>query len=222
MEGWIMLHRKIQDSAIWSDSQAVHLWVNLLLKANHADNEFMRNGALIKVKRGQVLTGRKSLSAETGINESKIQRLLKVFEKCHMIEQQANNRSRLLSILNYDQYQASEQQANNKRTASEQPVNTNNNDNNYNNTKKEILSIGERTSEFKELTSTNWARLGGESYLIKSEVAKFFSYWCEKSDKGKKMRFEMAKNQPFDMGRRLGTWKKGTNTENNTNLSTRP
>ena len=96
--GWISLHRKIQDSVIYSDSQAVHLWIHLLLKANHQDKEFLFNGSVQTVKRGQLLTGRKALSSETGINESKIQRLLKTFEMCHMIEQQANNKSRLISI----------------------------------------------------------------------------------------------------------------------------
>ncbi len=119
MQGWIKLHRKIQQSAIWSDSCAVHLWVHLLLKANHDDNEVFMNSNVIKVKRGQLLTGRKKLSAETGINESKIQRLLKSFEKCHMIEQQTNSVNRLISILNYDSHQVGEQQMNNKRTTDE-------------------------------------------------------------------------------------------------------
>ena len=119
MQGWIKLHRKVQQSAIWTDSCAVHLWVHLLLKANHEDNEVFMNSNIIEVKRGQLLTGRKKLSAETGINESKIQRLLKTFEKCHMIEQRTNNANRLISILNYDSYQVSEQPVNNERTTSE-------------------------------------------------------------------------------------------------------
>jgi len=138
-QGWIMIHRKIKESSIWTDSQAVHLWLTLLINANHAENEFLQNGSLVRVKRGQVLTGRKALSAETGINESKIQRLLKTFEKCHMIEQLTNNRSRLISILNYDQYQASEQPVNNQRTTNEQQMNTNNNVNNKKNEKKEEI-----------------------------------------------------------------------------------
>ena len=130
--GFITLHRKIKDSAIWSDSQAVHLWVHLLLKANHADNSFILNGKLITVKRGQTITGRRRLCDETGIPESKIQRLLKLFETLRMIEQQANNKNRLISITNYHSYQSGEQQANNRRTTGEQLVNTNNNDNNDN------------------------------------------------------------------------------------------
>lgn len=132
--GFITLHRKIKDSVIWTDSQAVHLWIHILLKANHSDNEFIQNGKLISVKRGQFVTGRLRLSEETGINGSKIQRLLKLFEELKMIEQQTNSKSRLISITNYDYYQSGEHQENSKRTANEHQMNTNNNDNNDNNT----------------------------------------------------------------------------------------
>ena len=74
-----------------------------------------------------------------------------------------------------------------------------------------IKALEVRANEFKELIKSNWERMGGESYLSRAEINKFFSYWIEKSLKGKKMRFEMAKNQPFDMGRRLGTWKGNNN-----------
>jgi hypothetical protein len=42
-------------------------------------------------------------------------------------------------------------------------------------------------------------------------LKEFFYYWTEKSDNGKKMRFELSKNQPFNTARRLGTWKKNQN-----------
>jgi hypothetical protein len=39
----------------------------------------------------------------------------------------------------------------------------------------------------------------------------FIEYWTEHNEGGKKMRFEMAKHQPFNIGRRLGTWKANEN-----------
>lgn len=36
----------------------------------------------------------------------------------------------------------------------------------------------------------------------------FYLYWSETNEGGKKMRFEYAKNQPFNIARRLVTWKK--------------
>ena len=39
-------------------------------------------------------------------------------------------------------------------------------------------------------------------------VCEFKDYWTEHNEGGKKMRFEMSKNQPFNIKRRLATWKK--------------
>jgi hypothetical protein len=56
-----------------------------------------------------------------------------------LIEQQTNNRQRLITIVSWGLYQQSEQQSeqqpNNKRTTSEQQANTNNNNKNIKNTK---------------------------------------------------------------------------------------
>ena len=41
----------------------------------------------------------------------------------------------------------------------------------------------------------------------------FFHYWTEHNDEGKKMRFEYAKNQPFNVKRRLTSWQ-SRNKEN--------
>jgi hypothetical protein len=135
-QGWITIHRKIKDSAIYRDSQAVHLWIHLLLSANHKENKTLIGNKVVEIKRGQILTGRKSLSAATGINEHKIDRLLKLFETCEQIKQQTFSKYRIVSIVNYDSHQSSEQQVSSISAASEQQVSTNNNANNENKSQK--------------------------------------------------------------------------------------
>ena len=221
-QGWIITHRKLRESSFYKDSQAVHLWIHLLISANHKDAQVVRGNKVYEVKRGQLITGRKLLSSETGINESKLQRLLKVFEKCHMIEQQTNNVNRLVSIINYDQYQTSEQQVNSKRTASEQQVNTNNNDNNKNNDKElnrnirantsATKTIEQREKEFYGKISEHWKK--SHSDMPKEEVREFFDYWTERGDNDKKMRFE--KEKTFGISRRMTTWKKNNFGGNDT------
>jgi len=221
-QGWIITHRKLRESSFYKDSQAVHLWIHLLISANHKDAQVVRGNKIYEVKRGQLITGRKLLSSETGINESKLQRLLKVFEKCHMIEQQTNNVNRLVSIINYDQYQTSEQQVNSKRTASEQQVNTNNNDNNKNNDKElnrnirantsATKTIEQREKEFYSKISEHWKK--SHSDMPKEEVREFFDYWTERGDSDKKMRFE--KEKTFGISRRMTTWKKNNFGGNDT------
>lgn len=134
------------DKGYYKKSEYTLLWLHLILKANHKPKEFWFNGKNVRIKRGQFLTGRKVLSNETGINESKIERILNFFEKSEQqIEQQKTNRNRLITILSYNQYnlikQQIEQPVNNNRTTSEQLVNTTNNEKNDKN-ENNIKDIG--------------------------------------------------------------------------------
>jgi hypothetical protein len=129
--GWIKLHRKLMEKAYYrKDSEKVHLWIHLLMKASFSENkEEYLGGKLYKCAPGEFTTGRRQLSLETGISESKIERCLTYFEKIEQqIEQQKMTTNRLIRILKWNLYQQSEQQneqrVNNDRTASEQRVNT--------------------------------------------------------------------------------------------------
>src|SRR6185369_4614206 len=112
----------------YKKSEYVHLFCHLLLKASHSGFETWFNGIGKKLLPGQLITGRKKLSSETGINESKIERILKHFEIEQQIEQQKTSTNRLITITNWNQYQKGEQlfeqRANNGRTTTEQRVNT--------------------------------------------------------------------------------------------------
>ncbi len=130
MIGWVKVHRKLSEKVFYrKDSEKVHLWIHLLICANRDEREELLGGKPIKCNPGQFTTGRKQLSEATGINESKIERILTYFEKIEQqIEQQKTSTNRLISILNWSEYQQteqqSEQQVNNERTTSEQRANT--------------------------------------------------------------------------------------------------
>lgn len=150
MQGWVKIHRQLKDKAYYKDSEFIHLWLHLLLCANHDNGEFLNGYEIVKLKKGQFITGRKKLSLETGISESKIERILKVFESEQQIEQQTNSRNRLISIVSWDKFQQSEQQKDSKWTASGQQVNTNNNEKNNKN-EKNILEIYPTFNDFWNL-----------------------------------------------------------------------
>ena len=129
--GYIKTFRSLEDWVLYKDSEAVHLLTHLMIKAQHKDTKIDHYGKPFTIKAGQLLTGRKKLHDETGINESKIQRLLVKLENFGEIEQQTNNKDRLITLVKWEQFQsepskrtANEQQVNNKRTTSEQQVNT--------------------------------------------------------------------------------------------------
>lgn len=138
MQGWISVHRKMLDNPIvCKDADYLTVWMYLLLNATHQKTPAVFGGVKIVLNPGQLITGRKVISDKFGISESKVQRILKSFENEQQIEQQTSNKNRLISIVNWTIYQECEQQIeqsmNNKRTTTEQQVNTNNNVNNDNN-----------------------------------------------------------------------------------------
>ena len=126
--GWIKLHRKVWDNPRSSDPCWLAVWIYLLCHANHNGKKAVWNGQIITLKPGQLITGRKSISRLTGVNEAKVYRALTVLKSEQQIEQQTSNVSSLITILNWTQYQESEQQSeqptNSQRTTNEQPANT--------------------------------------------------------------------------------------------------
>jgi hypothetical protein len=120
--GYIRLHRKILESGIYKTEKLFKLAITLLLLANHAEGQWMGH----KIKRGQLVTGRKSLSKLTHINESTIYKNLKKLENMRFCNIESNNEFSLISILKYDQYQSDgNNQSNNEVTTREQRGNTN-------------------------------------------------------------------------------------------------
>ena len=148
MEGWIKLHRKTLDNPIITkDSDYLAVWIYLLLNTTHKEYDVLFMGKRVTLKRGQLLTGRKSISEKLKIDENKVQRILKSLENEHQIEQQKSNKNRLITIVSWDKYQQdeqqNEQQLNNKRTTSEQQVNTNKNVKNIKNDNNITTTVGD-------------------------------------------------------------------------------
>lgn len=181
-QGWISLHRKLLEHPLFQDPPAFMLWVQLLLRANHKDNKVMIGNQFVDVNRGQLITGRKALAKYTGLSESKIERLLKLFESEQQIKQQTFTKFRLISITNYNQYQDGEQQLNNKRTTTEQQPNTNNNDNNEN--KKNTVPFEKISNSYNELFAgpSGCPRIEKVSEKRKRAIRKLWNFCTEDPD----------------------------------------
>jgi len=130
--GYIKLYRKLLDNpVVCKDADHLATWVYLLLSATWKPYEVMFEGKTITMEPGQLITGRRTISSDLKLSESKVQRILKLLENEHLIEQHTTPRNRLISVVLWDTYQLSEQQdeqqLNNKRTTTEQQLNTNKN-----------------------------------------------------------------------------------------------
>lgn len=110
--GWIKLHRKLLDNpVVMKDSDHLAVWIYLLLNASHTEYPVLFGGKKISLKAGQLITGRKSIASTLGISESKVRRILDLFEIDQQIDRQRTNKNSLVSILNWDKYQIFDQQA---------------------------------------------------------------------------------------------------------------
>lgn len=132
MQGWISLHRKILENPIvCKDSDYFSVWCYLLLNATHKDHDNIFKGERITLQPGQLITGRKKISTQFNINESKVKRILLSLENDQQIDRQRSNKNSLITVLNWHLYQVHDQQVDqqvtNNRPASDQQVTTNNN-----------------------------------------------------------------------------------------------
>lgn len=106
-KGFALIHRQFMDSKLYKDSQAVHLWLHLILKANYSPAVVKTDLGEIMVGRGQLITGRPTLVAETFIPDNKVKSLLRSFESKGMLKIESMGRKfSLISILKYDDFQA--------------------------------------------------------------------------------------------------------------------
>lgn len=101
LNGWISLHRKFLSWEFFDDSDAVKLFVYMLLKA--APNEFVYNGKTVGI--GQFITSFRELEKETKISRRKIERLFKLFKDSQIIDIKTTNHYSVVEILNYKNYQ---------------------------------------------------------------------------------------------------------------------
>lgn len=110
--GFVKLQRKILDWEWYNDIPTKTLFIHLLLKANFKDKKWKGHD----IKRGQVLTGRKILSDETGLSEQQTKTALKKLQATNEITSQATNRFSIITLVNYNLYQ-------DRKTNSNQPDN---------------------------------------------------------------------------------------------------
>lgn len=155
MTGYIKLHRKVWNSAIYSDPNMLKLWVHCLMKATHAEHDQLIGNNVIKLNPGQFVTGRNALSDEYNkgalpakkVKPLSLWRWMQTLEKMQMLNIKTTNKYSVISIVNWCEYQQNEQQMNNKRTTNEQQMITNKNGKTGDNEKKEPSSPKFSTSD---------------------------------------------------------------------------
>lgn len=168
-EGWIKLHRRLLDHPRFTDEKWLKVWLFLLCSATHKPIDRIFEGKRITLQPGQLITSRDSIVRATKVSRSAVERRLEVMKTEQQIEQQSDNRCRLITITCWDDYQQTgqqaEQQAGNKRAPSEQQAGTHKNVKNNKNEKNTSV----------ETQAIAWSSTGGWSGITDSDRAE----WAE-------------------------------------------
>lgn len=99
---FVLINRSIFNWGWWKDVYVSHLFISLILLANHDT----KNVKGIEINRGQHLTSVKELSFITGMSETAIKTNLKKLESTgEIIDDVKKNQYRIITVVNYDKFQ---------------------------------------------------------------------------------------------------------------------
>ena len=108
MEGWISIHRQLQEHWIWKSKEPFDkrsAWIDLLLMVNHQKEKVEFDNGIIEVERGQRITSLEKLASRWKWSRHKVSNFLNGLEQDKMLVQVRDNKKTLISIENYDKYQ---------------------------------------------------------------------------------------------------------------------
>ena len=110
-EGYIKLHRKIWENDFLNAEERfdrMSAWIWILTHANYKEGSFMKNGTIIHVGRGQLFASFVHLAAVWGWDRKTVRRFLGTLETEKMITITGHQKGHMLTVLNYNKYQASD------------------------------------------------------------------------------------------------------------------
>lgn len=138
--GWVCLHRSIQNNFLWDDKPYAmgQAWLDLIMLANREDKKTMYQGKVVEFKKGTVNRSILWLSERWGWDRKKTRKFLKILEIEKMATTNATTHGTTITIVNYGLYNdLGDNQTDNQRDdhspTKGQPLPTNNNNNNNNN-----------------------------------------------------------------------------------------
>lgn len=154
MKGYIKDFRKELQSDVWLMPPLYHrVWQYLKYKVNHKENKIpMKDGSFLTVVPGQHLTSIRTIAENVGWyergvlktpNPKTISGILDWLEKQKMIEigrGEGNRQYTLITLLNWESYQVTDDESNSKETVSKQCADINKNEKNEKNEKKKEIT----------------------------------------------------------------------------------
>lgn len=159
-QGWVHLHREIQEHWLWTDKpfSKGQAWIDLILLANHKTNKFLLGSELVEVKEGSFITSELKLMERWGWGKEKTRKFLNLLQSDGMIIKKSDRKKTTINIVNYSKYRTlqttaqttNRPRADHEQTASRPQADTNKNDKNDKNDKN-VEKERDRAGELQEI-----------------------------------------------------------------------
>ncbi len=114
--GFIVLHRSIADWRWYKDANTFRVFVHLLLAANYEAHDFEN----ITVQRGQLVTSYQSIADALNLSVRNVRTAITHLKTTGELTSKQYPKFSLITILNYDLYQAIDKQADSQPTSNRQ------------------------------------------------------------------------------------------------------
>jgi hypothetical protein len=125
--GWIKLHRKLLESAVFGNEKALKIWVWCLLRANHKTREVLIGRQKLTIAKGQFIMGSTRAVDELSLAKATIWHWLNFLEKHGQVRLQRTTKYTIVTLLNWEEYQ---HDLDTDETHAERKVGTNKNEEN--------------------------------------------------------------------------------------------
>ena len=106
MEGWVKIKNNIHDDPILNkDSEYLSVWIYLLTKSAFSEYDVIFSGEVTTLQKGQMVTSLSEIAKKTGVNISKVNRILKRLKIEKQIEMETDMQKTLITLDFSDYYE---------------------------------------------------------------------------------------------------------------------
>jgi hypothetical protein len=179
--GWIKLHRKIEESSVWLHSPEVYMvWCWCLIRANHKESKVPFKQGDIILKPGEFVTSRASAVEEMPLSHRQWRTSVTYLKSTNRIAIETTSRYTKIRVVKWDEYQIEGDETTSQTTslttsqrpASDQPATTDKNVKNVKNDKKTTYSafVKPTADDLKAYAQSIGYKLNAESFLAYYEA----------------------------------------------------
>ena len=118
-EGYVLLNRNILNWRWATTPKTAYLFIIMILHANYKTMDFKG----VEIKRGQLVTSIQSLAKSTGLTPQEVRTGILHLKSTKEITEQVTHKYRIITIVNYNDYQEATNRSTKKSTNNQQSIN---------------------------------------------------------------------------------------------------